>query len=72
MSKHFPSALVLHGKVDFPVLIRSFEKHEKELPASNEMLKNAKEALGEFFPDLLTFDALYFNQHTFKIELSVL
>jgi len=67
MSNHFLSALVLHGKVDFPVLIRLIDKRGKELPVSNAMLKEAKEMLGKSFPELLTFDALYFNQHTFKI-----
>ena len=67
MGKHFISALVLHGKVDFPVFVRPIEKRGKELPVSNAMLKEAKKALGESFPDLLAFDALYFNQHTFKI-----
>ena len=65
MGSHYLTALTLHGKIDFPVIVQKCLKRGKELPRSMQMLTEAKQLLGSGFPELNLFDSLYFNQTTF-------
>lgn len=67
MSNHYLSAFVLYGKAEYPLVIENCNKRGKELPVSKVLLKKAKAFLNADFPDLVLFDALYFNIGTFKL-----
>jgi hypothetical protein len=74
MSNHYPSTLlraslsafVLSGKTEYPLVIENCEKRGKELPVSKVLLDKAQILLGDNFPQLMLFDALYFNENSFK------
>ena len=66
MSNHYLSAFVLSGKTEYPLVIENCEKRGKELPVSKVLLDKAQMLLGDNFPQLLLYDALYFNENSFK------
>jgi hypothetical protein len=66
MSNHYLSAFVLSGKTEYPLLVENCEKRGKELPISEVLLDKAQKLLGDNFPLLILFDALYFNEKSFK------
>jgi hypothetical protein len=66
MSNHYLSAFVLSGKTEYPLLIEDCKKQGKELPVAEVLLNNAQTILGNNFPQLILFDALYFNENSFK------
>jgi hypothetical protein len=66
MGNHYLSAFVLSGKTEYPLVIENCEKRGKELPVSQMLLDKAQMLMGDNFPQLILFDALYFNENTFK------
>lgn len=66
MSNHYLSAFVLSGKTEYPLSVENCEKRGKELPFSKVLLDKAQTLLGDNFPQLLLFDALYFNANNFR------
>jgi hypothetical protein len=66
MGNHYLSAFVLSGKTEYPLIIENCEKRGKELPVSKVLLDKAQTILGDNFPQLMLFDALYFNENSFK------
>lgn len=66
MCNHYLSAFVLSGKTEYPLLIEDCKKQGKELPVSRVLLNKAQTILGNNFPQLILFDALYFNENSFK------
>jgi hypothetical protein len=60
------SVFDLCGKVDYPFMVEDCGGRGKEIPVAVDMLKKGKVILKDAFPELLLFDALYFNKTIFK------
>lgn len=66
MGGHFPVALCLSGKTDYPAMVMDAHKRGKELTTAKLLVSQAATVLKGSFPDLFLFDSLYFNRNTFK------
>jgi hypothetical protein len=66
MNNQWLSAFVLLGKIENPLFIERYNKKGKELVASKSLLNKASKFLKDQFPELVLFDALYFNRNIFK------
>ena len=65
MGGHWVSVLSLAGKINFPILIKSYPKIGKELDASHKILDQIPQTLQKSSPELFLMDSLYFNQGIF-------
>jgi len=66
MGTHYLSMLDLCGKTDYPVMFLPYDKQGKELPTSQQLLRQAKTLLGPQFPELLLLDGAYFTRNFFQ------
>ncbi|MEW8188709.1 MAG: hypothetical protein AB2766_05330, partial [Candidatus Thiodiazotropha endolucinida] len=56
----------LAGKINFPILIKSYPKRGKELAASHKILDQIPQTLQKSSPELFLMDSLYFNRGIFE------
>ena len=66
MGGHYLVAALLVGKINYPLLVEPCAGRGHELKTTQQWLPFIHQQLGRCAPQLWLFDALYFNQSTFK------